>query len=57
MSANVKDNLLSVRLAPYQHKELEDISKAIGLTKSKIIRTIIDNFIDLYYEQENNAEK
>lgn len=57
MSSRNKDSFLSVRLTPYQIKELEDISKAIGLTKSKIIRTIIDNFIDLYYEQENNTEE
>lgn len=57
MSSRNKDSFLSVRLTPHQIKELEDISKAIGLTKSKIIRTIIDNFIDLYYEKENNTEE
>lgn len=53
MKKTTKDFIMSVRLSPYQKQELENISKALKIKNSKLIRLLIDEFINNWYEKEN----
>ena len=43
-----KDAKLTVRLTPHQSFKINEISKQMEVTKSVLVRFIIDNFLNQY---------
>lgn len=49
-----KDARITVRLTPYQEQELNTISGDLKLSRSALLRRVLDNFIDNYYKYLDN---
>lgn len=49
----VKDNRITIRLTPNQQEELNYISNKLDMPKAKLMRKILDNFINQYYNYTN----
>jgi predicted DNA-binding protein len=48
MKINKKDKTITIRLTPNQQFELASISKELETSKSKLLRSIIDEFLKNY---------
>lgn len=45
-----KDSRVTVRLTPYQEQELNTISSDLKMSRSALLRRILDKFIEDYYQ-------
>lgn len=53
-----KDCRLTLRLTPRQYFELNNISEVEGLSKANLMRCVLQDFIDRYYDyKEEQNEK
>lgn len=53
-----KDCRLTLRLTPRQSFEMDNIAKMEGVSKANLMRCILQDFIDRYYEyKEEQNEK
>jgi len=50
---NNKEAKITVRLTPYQSFELSNIAKKTGVSKSAVVRCVIQKTIEDYYERFN----
>lgn len=50
MKETNKDSRITVRLTPHQSFELDNIADRLKMKKSQIIRLMLDNFINKYYD-------
>lgn len=47
-----KTNILQVRLTPHQGLMIEEIAEQFQVTKSALVRYILDSFIAQYYQAD-----
>lgn len=47
-----KDCRMTLRLTPYQQFEIDNISRNEGVSRTKLMRGILQRFIDNYYDKQ-----
>lgn len=57
MNKQKKESRLYVRVDENLKNEIETISKELETDVSKLIRVIMTNFVEEYYERKDNAEQ